>query len=29
MVVETRGLDHAERVRATLNDAGYPTQIIR
>jgi threonine dehydratase len=29
LVVETRGLDHADRVLNALNDAGYPTQIIR
>jgi threonine dehydratase len=29
MVVETRGRDHADRVMATLNAEGYPTQVLR
>jgi threonine dehydratase len=29
LVVETRGRDHAERVLATLNGAGYPTRVLR
>jgi threonine dehydratase len=29
LVVETRGRDHAERVQATLNEAGYPTRVLR
>jgi threonine dehydratase len=29
MVVETRGRDHADRVLKTLNDEGYPTQVLR
>ncbi len=29
MVVETRGREDAERVLATLNAQGYPTQVIR
>jgi threonine dehydratase len=28
MVVETRGREDAERVLATLNAQGYPTQVI-
>ena len=28
MVVETRGREHADRVLQTLNEAGYPTQVI-
>ena len=29
LVVETRGRDHADRVLKTLNDQGYPTQVLR
>jgi threonine dehydratase len=29
LVVETRGRDHADRVLKTLNDEGYPTQVLR
>jgi threonine dehydratase len=29
LVVETRGREHAERVRDTMNEQGYPTQVIR
>jgi threonine dehydratase len=29
LVVETRGRDDADRVLKTLNDQGYPTQVLR
>jgi len=29
LVVETRGRDDADRVLKTLNDEGYPTQVLR
>jgi threonine dehydratase len=29
LVLETRGHDHAQRVLTTLDNAGYPTQVLR